>query len=101
MHVFVFLQSRDWFLLVRTETEFRSASSVFSYYVLQSSASLALLLKPVLTRELMLPCNLPSVNEDPPLSTLNMVEVFSLTLFPPNISHTKTNTNIAQYAVSV
>ncbi|XP_026998543.2 meiosis 1 arrest protein [Tachysurus fulvidraco] len=68
------LRSRDWFLLVRTETEFRSASSVFSYYVLQSSASLALLLKPVLTRELMLPCNLPSVNEDPPLSTLNMVE---------------------------
>ncbi|KAK3567670.1 hypothetical protein QTP86_020615 [Hemibagrus guttatus] len=68
------LRTRDWFLLVRTETEFRSASSAFSYYVLQSSASLSLLLKPVLTRELMLPCNLPILNEDPPLSTLNMVE---------------------------
>ncbi|XP_053485249.1 meiosis 1 arrest protein [Ictalurus furcatus] len=68
------LRTRDWFLLVRSETEFRSASSAVSYYMLQSSASLSLLLKPVLTRELMLPCNLPSSNEDPPLNTLNMVE---------------------------
>ncbi|XP_060775540.1 meiosis 1 arrest protein [Neoarius graeffei] len=68
------LRTRDWFLLVRSETEFRSASSTFSYYVLQSSASLSLLLKPVLTRELLLPCSLPVSNEDPPFNTLNMVE---------------------------
>ncbi|KAG7330303.1 hypothetical protein KOW79_006525 [Hemibagrus wyckioides] len=68
------LRTRDWFLLVRTETEYRSASCAFSYYVLQSSASLSLLLKPVLTRELILPCNLPILSEDPPLNTLNMVE---------------------------
>lgn len=80
LHAFVLLQTRDWFLLVRSETEFRSASSAVSYYVLQSSASLSLLLKPVLTRELMLPCNLPISNEDPPLNTLNMVEVFPLSL---------------------
>lgn len=96
LNSFVLLQTRDWFLLVRTETEFRSASSAFSYYVLQSSASLSLLLKPVLTRELILPCNLPILNEDPPLSTLNMVEVFSLSL--SFISHTTTNTNMAQYS---
>ncbi|TSL41007.1 Meiosis 1 arrest protein [Bagarius yarrelli] len=68
------LRTRDWFLLARSETDFRSASSTFSYYVLQSSASLSLLLKPVGTRELMLPCDLPMSNENPPLSTLNMVE---------------------------
>ncbi|KAB5579247.1 hypothetical protein PHYPO_G00192900 [Pangasianodon hypophthalmus] len=68
------LRTRDWFLLVRSEPEFRSASSAFSYYVLQSSASLSLLLKPVLTRELILPCDLPISNEDPPLNTLKMVE---------------------------
>ncbi|KAF5902476.1 meiosis 1 arrest protein, partial [Clarias magur] len=68
------LRTRDWFLLARSETEFRSASSAFSYYVLQSSASLALLMQPVVTRELMLPCSLPVPSEDPPLNTLNMVE---------------------------
>lgn len=68
-------QTRDWFLLVRSEPEFRSASSAFSYYILQSSASLTLLLKPVLTRELMLPCDLPVSNEDPPLNTLGVIEV--------------------------
>lgn len=96
LHAFVLLQTRDWFLLVRSETEFRSASSAVSYYVLQSSASLSLLLKPVLTRELMLPCNLPISNEDPPLNTLNMVEVFPLSL--SLVLHTITNTNMAQYS---
>ncbi|KAI5104388.1 meiosis 1 arrest protein [Silurus meridionalis] len=68
------LRTRDLFLLVRSETEFHSASSAFSFYVLQSSSSLSLLLKPVLTRELMLPCSLPVSNEDPPPNTLNTVE---------------------------
>lgn len=75
LHVFVFLQTRDWFLLARSETEYRSASSTFSYYVLQSSASLSLLLKPVVTRELMLPCDLPVSSEEPPFNTLNMMKV--------------------------
>ncbi|ROL47931.1 Meiosis 1 arrest protein [Anabarilius grahami] len=51
-----------------------SGSGVFSYYVLQSSGSLSLLLKPVLTRELMLPCSLPVSMEDPPLPALATVE---------------------------
>ncbi|XP_066536895.1 meiosis 1 arrest protein isoform X2 [Hoplias malabaricus] len=68
------LRNRDWILLVRLEPEFGSGSHVFSYYVLQSSGSLSLLLKPVLTRELMLPCSLPMSNEDPPLNSLTMVE---------------------------
>ncbi|KAL7880369.1 hypothetical protein SRHO_G00026230 [Serrasalmus rhombeus] len=68
------LRTRDWSLLVRLEPEFGSGSSVFSYYILQSSASLSLLLKPILTRELMLPCSLPTSNEDPPLNTLTVVQ---------------------------
>ncbi|KAG9274394.1 meiosis 1 arrest protein isoform X1 [Astyanax mexicanus] len=69
------LRTRYWFLLVRSELEFGSGSRVFSYYVLQPSTSLSLLLKPVLTRELMLPCNLPFLNEDPSLNALTMVEM--------------------------
>uniref|UniRef100_A0A672N0J2 Meiosis 1 associated protein n=1 Tax=Sinocyclocheilus grahami TaxID=75366 RepID=A0A672N0J2_SINGR len=51
-----------------------SCSGVFSYYILQSSGSLSLLLKPVLTRELMLPCCLTVSMEDPPLPALASVE---------------------------
>ncbi|XP_077085688.1 meiosis 1 arrest protein isoform X3 [Siphateles boraxobius] len=68
------LKTRDWFLLVRSEPGSGSGSGVFSYYVLQSSGSLSLLLKPVLTRELMLPCCLPVSMEDPPLPALATVE---------------------------
>lgn len=70
-------QTRDWFLLVRSDpgSGSGSGSGVFSYYVLQSSGSLSLLLKPVLTRELMLPCSLPVSMEDPPLPALATVEV--------------------------
>ncbi|XP_062850320.1 meiosis 1 arrest protein [Trichomycterus rosablanca] len=69
------LKGRDWFLLVRLEPEFSSGPGVFSYYVLQSSASFSLLLKPILTRELMLPCSLSISHEDPPANTLSMVEM--------------------------
>uniref|UniRef100_A0A673I8B2 Meiosis 1 associated protein n=1 Tax=Sinocyclocheilus rhinocerous TaxID=307959 RepID=A0A673I8B2_9TELE len=66
------LKTRDWFLLVRSESG--SGSGVLSYYILQSSGSRSLLLKPVLTRELMLPCCLPVSMEDPPLPALASVE---------------------------
>ncbi|RXN35414.1 meiosis 1 arrest [Labeo rohita] len=66
--------TRDWFLLVRSESGSGSRSGVFSHYILQSSGSLSLLLKPVLTRELMLPCCLPVSMEDPPLPALASVE---------------------------
>ncbi|XP_016385296.1 meiosis 1 arrest protein [Sinocyclocheilus rhinocerous] len=68
------LKTRDWFLLVRSESGSGSGSAVFSYYILQSSGSLSLLLKPVLTRELTLPCCLPVSMEDPPLPALASVE---------------------------
>ncbi|XP_042584292.1 meiosis 1 arrest protein [Cyprinus carpio] len=68
------LKNRDWFLLVRSESGSGSGSAVFSYYILQSSGSLSLLLKPVLTRELTLPCCLPVSLEDPPLPALASVE---------------------------
>ncbi|XP_051985181.1 meiosis 1 arrest protein [Xyrauchen texanus] len=68
------LRTRDWFLLARSEPKSGLGSSVFSYYILQSSGSLTLLLKPVLTRELMLPCTLPVVIEEPPLQALCNIE---------------------------
>ncbi|XP_051554343.1 meiosis 1 arrest protein-like [Myxocyprinus asiaticus] len=68
------LRTRDWFMLARSEPRSGSGSSVFSYYVLQSSGSLSLLLKPVLTRELMLPCTLPVSVEEPPLQALHNIE---------------------------
>ncbi|XP_026124505.1 meiosis 1 arrest protein [Carassius auratus] len=68
------LKNRDWFLLVRSESGSGSGSAMFSYYILQSSGSLSLLLKPVLTRELTLPCCLPVSVEEPPLPALATVE---------------------------
>ncbi|TRY92036.1 hypothetical protein DNTS_033838 [Danionella cerebrum] len=70
------MKTRDWFLLVRSEmgTGSCSNSGAFSYYVLQSSGSLSLLLKPVCTRELMLPCSLPILIEDLPPPALATVE---------------------------
>ncbi|XP_041821460.1 meiosis 1 arrest protein [Chelmon rostratus] len=56
------LRSRDLFLLLQVEPAQRSAaggSGVCSHYVLQPSPSLSLLLKPVVSRELLLPCSLP------------------------------------------
>nr|XP_055067743.1 meiosis 1 arrest protein isoform X2 [Misgurnus anguillicaudatus]XP_055067751.1 meiosis 1 arrest protein isoform X2 [Misgurnus anguillicaudatus]XP_055067758.1 meiosis 1 arrest protein isoform X2 [Misgurnus anguillicaudatus] len=66
------LRTRDWFLMARSESGL--GSGVLSYYILQSSNSLSLLLKPVLTRELMLPCSLLDSREDPPLHALSIVE---------------------------
>ncbi|XP_076144505.1 meiosis 1 arrest protein [Alosa pseudoharengus] len=73
------LREREWFLLVRTEpavgSALASSASVSTYYVLQPSPSLSLLLlKPVVTQELMLPCSMPYSNQDPPLSALITVE---------------------------
>ncbi|XP_076581656.1 meiosis 1 arrest protein [Chaetodon auriga] len=56
------LRSRDLFLLLQVEPVQRSTaggSGVCSHYVLQPSPSLSLLLKPVVSRELLLPCSLP------------------------------------------
>ncbi|XP_029931602.1 meiosis 1 arrest protein [Myripristis murdjan] len=71
------LRSRDLFLLVRLEPAQSSAagaSGVYSYYVLQPSPSLSLLLKPVVSRELLLPCSLPVSNQDPPPDAIHTVQ---------------------------
>ncbi|XP_030635091.1 meiosis 1 arrest protein [Chanos chanos] len=68
------LRARDWFLLVRSEPDSGCSTGVFSYYLLQSSSSLSLLLKPVLTRELLLSSSTPVSNEDPPASALTKVQ---------------------------
>uniref|UniRef100_A0A8C2HY48 Meiosis 1 associated protein n=1 Tax=Cyprinus carpio TaxID=7962 RepID=A0A8C2HY48_CYPCA len=73
LRVVKYSQTRDWFLLVRSGSG--SGSGVFSYYILQSSGSLSLLLKPVLTQELMLPCCLPVSLEDPPIPALASVKM--------------------------
>ncbi|XP_030285748.1 meiosis 1 arrest protein isoform X3 [Sparus aurata] len=62
------LRSRDLFLLLQVEPAQRSTaggSGVVSHYVLQPSPSLSLLLKPVVSRELLLPCSLPISTQDP------------------------------------
>ncbi|TNN85261.1 Meiosis 1 arrest protein [Liparis tanakae] len=62
------LRSRDLFLLLRVEAAQRppaGGSGVCSHYVLQPSPSLSLLLKPVVSRELLLPCSLPVSTQEP------------------------------------
>ncbi|XP_036968735.1 meiosis 1 arrest protein isoform X5 [Acanthopagrus latus] len=62
------LRSRDLFLLLQVEPAQRctaGGSGVVSHYVLQPSPSLSLLLKPVVSRELLLPCSLPVSTHDP------------------------------------
>uniref|UniRef100_A0A3Q2ZZD9 Meiosis 1 associated protein n=1 Tax=Kryptolebias marmoratus TaxID=37003 RepID=A0A3Q2ZZD9_KRYMA len=51
---------------------------VFSHFVLQSSPSLSLLLKPVVSRELLLPCSLPASAQDPVPCALQTVQVCRL-----------------------
>ncbi|XP_074480820.1 meiosis 1 arrest protein [Sebastes fasciatus] len=61
------LRSRDLFLLLQVEPQRAAAggSGVYSHYVLQPSPSLSLLLKPVVSRELLLPCSLPVSTQEP------------------------------------
>ncbi|XP_037614536.1 meiosis 1 arrest protein isoform X2 [Sebastes umbrosus] len=61
------LRSRDLFLLLQVEPQRSAAggSGVYSHYVLQPSPSLSLLLKPVVSRELLLPCSLPVSTQEP------------------------------------
>ncbi|XP_040887757.1 meiosis 1 arrest protein [Toxotes jaculatrix] len=71
------LKSRDLFLLLQVEPVQRSTagcSGVYSHYVLQPSPSLSLLLKPVVSRELLLPCSLPVSTQDPAPDAMQTVQ---------------------------
>ncbi|GLD70971.1 meiosis 1 arrest protein [Lates japonicus] len=71
------LRSRDLFLLLQVEPVQRSTaegSGVYSHYVLQPSQSLSLLLKPVVSRELLLPCSLPVSTQDPAPDAMQTVQ---------------------------
>ncbi|XP_028330415.1 meiosis 1 arrest protein [Gouania willdenowi] len=69
------LRSRDLFLLLQVEsTQTPAAGGVLSYYVLQPSPTLSLLLKPVVCRELLLPCALPVSAQDPAPSTMQTIQ---------------------------
>uniref|UniRef100_A0AAV2KRS3 Meiosis 1 arrest protein n=1 Tax=Knipowitschia caucasica TaxID=637954 RepID=A0AAV2KRS3_KNICA len=62
------LRSRSLFLLLQSEPTHKTASraaGVFSHYMLQASPSLSLLLKPVVSRELLLPCSVPPCTQEP------------------------------------
>ncbi|XP_076026911.1 meiosis 1 arrest protein [Genypterus blacodes] len=62
------LRSRDLLLLLLLEPDQRSTGEgegVISHYILQPSTSLSLLLKPVVSKELLLPCSLPVSPQDP------------------------------------
>ncbi|XP_070711333.1 meiosis 1 arrest protein [Pempheris klunzingeri] len=71
------LRSRDLFLLLQVEPTQRSTaggSGVYSHYVLQPSPSLSLLLKPVVSRELLLPCSLPVSAQDPAPGAMQVIQ---------------------------
>lgn len=104
-HCFSLFQSRNLFLLLQVEPIQRSAAAasglcecvwrrdvrilrsgvcshifcvcvgVYSHYVLQPSPSLSLLLKPVASRELLLPCSLPVSTQSPPPGAMDTVQV--------------------------
>uniref|UniRef100_A0A096MFJ6 Meiosis 1 associated protein n=1 Tax=Poecilia formosa TaxID=48698 RepID=A0A096MFJ6_POEFO len=72
------LRNQDLFLLLRVEPDKKSSaggSGVCSHYVLQPSPSVSLLLKPVASRELLLPCSLPVSNQDPSPNAMNSIQV--------------------------
>ncbi|XP_074555484.1 meiosis 1 arrest protein [Halichoeres trimaculatus] len=69
------LQSRDLFLLLQVELAQRStAGGVCSHYILQPSSSLALLLKPVVSRELLLPCSQLVPAQEPTPDALELLQ---------------------------
>ncbi|XP_042368482.1 meiosis 1 arrest protein [Plectropomus leopardus] len=71
------LRSRDLFLLLQVEPTQRSAagdSGVYSHYVLQPSPSLSLLMKPVVSRELLLPCSLLVSTQEPAPDAMNTIQ---------------------------
>uniref|UniRef100_A0A3Q3LRW1 Meiosis 1 associated protein n=1 Tax=Mastacembelus armatus TaxID=205130 RepID=A0A3Q3LRW1_9TELE len=70
------LRSRDLLLLLQVEPVQRStAGDMNSHYVLQPSPSLSLLLKPVVSRELLLPFSLPISTQDPEPDTMQTMQV--------------------------
>ncbi|XP_054456864.1 meiosis 1 arrest protein [Anoplopoma fimbria] len=71
------LRSRDLFLLLQVEPAQRSTaggSGVYSHYLLQPSPSLSLLLKPVVSRELLLPCSLPVSTQQPAPDAVHTIQ---------------------------
>ncbi|KAM9425742.1 meiosis 1 arrest protein [Pholidichthys leucotaenia] len=71
------LRSRDLFLLLQVEPAQRSpagGTGVNSHYILQSSPTLTLLLKPIVSRELLLPCTLPTSTLDPAPHAVQIVQ---------------------------
>ncbi|XP_056440911.1 meiosis 1 arrest protein, partial [Gadus chalcogrammus] len=71
------LRSRDLFLLVRSDTARSPAAprpGLQAHYVLQASPFSSLLLKPVVSRELLLPCPLPAPAQDPRPDTLHAIQ---------------------------
>ncbi|KAM7377496.1 hypothetical protein PAMA_014007 [Pampus argenteus] len=65
------LRSRDLFLLLQVEPAQRSTAGGSGPY---PSPSLSLLLKPVVSRELLLPCSLPVSTQDPSPETMQIIQ---------------------------
>nr|XP_057922375.1 meiosis 1 arrest protein isoform X2 [Doryrhamphus excisus] len=71
------LRSRDMFLLLQVESTQRltpGGSGVFSHYILQPSASLSCLLKPVISRELWLPCTHSVPAQEPTPEAVQVIQ---------------------------
>nr|XP_033815864.1 meiosis 1 arrest protein [Geotrypetes seraphini] len=71
------LLKRDWVLVAKSEplSAGRSWSiTVHTYYIIMPSASFTLLAKPLAVRELLLPCDIPAIPEEPPEMALHKME---------------------------
>ncbi|XP_020567294.1 meiosis 1 arrest protein [Oryzias latipes] len=69
------LRTRDLFLLLQADpSSAAGASGVNSHYLLQPSMSLSFLLKPVASRELMLPSSMPVSAQDPSPDAMQTVQ---------------------------
>uniref|UniRef100_A0A3Q2CM96 Meiosis 1 associated protein n=1 Tax=Cyprinodon variegatus TaxID=28743 RepID=A0A3Q2CM96_CYPVA len=74
------LRSQDLFLLLKAEPDKRSiagGSGVYSHYILQPSPYFSLLLKPVASRELLLPCSMSGSNQDSTPDSLQTIQLGS------------------------
>ncbi|RVE60570.1 hypothetical protein OJAV_G00182330 [Oryzias javanicus] len=69
------LRTRDLFLLLQADSRSAAGSSgVSSHYLLQPSPSLSFLLKPVASRDLLLPSSMPVSSQDPSPQAMQTVQ---------------------------
>ncbi|XP_034020935.1 meiosis 1 arrest protein [Thalassophryne amazonica] len=90
------LRIRDLFLLLQMDPA--GGSGVHSHYVLQPSPSLSLLVKPIVSRELLLPCSMLASTQDPTPDAVQVIQGCLSQLDEDTVfSPLSLNTNLYQY----